>query len=37
MILEDKTNSQFSNIIGWSTFAVMTISVVIMFLSFSNL
>jgi len=33
-ILQDKTNSRFSNIIGWFTFAIMTISVIVMFLSF---
>jgi Mn2+/Fe2+ NRAMP family transporter len=33
-ILEDKINTRFSNIIGWFTFAVMTISVIVMFLSF---
>ena len=33
-ILQDKTNSHFSNIIGWFTFAIMTISVIVMFLSF---
>jgi Mn2+/Fe2+ NRAMP family transporter len=36
-ILKDKTNSRFSNIIGWITFAIMTISVIVMFLTFSNL
>lgn len=34
-ILEDKVNSRFSNIIGWFTFAIMTASVVVMFLSFA--
>ena len=33
-ILEDKINSRFSNIIGWLTFAIMTVSVIVMFLSF---
>jgi Mn2+/Fe2+ NRAMP family transporter len=33
-ILEDKINTRFSNIIGWFTFAIMTISVIVMFLSF---
>jgi NRAMP (natural resistance-associated macrophage protein)-like metal ion transporter len=33
-ILEDKINSRFSNIIGWITFAIMTVSVIVMFLSF---
>lgn len=33
-ILEDKINSRFSNIIGWFTFAMMTVSVIVMFLSF---
>jgi NRAMP (natural resistance-associated macrophage protein)-like metal ion transporter len=33
-ILEDKINSRFSNIFGWLTFTIMTVSVVIMFLSF---
>lgn len=33
-ILEDKINTRFSNIIGWFTFAFMTISVIVMFLSF---
>lgn len=36
-ILHNKTNSRFSNIIGWITFAIMTISVIVMFLTFSNL
>jgi len=31
-ILEDKINSRFSNIIGWLTFAIMTVSVIVMFL-----
>lgn len=34
-ILEDKVNSRFSNIIGWFTFAIMTASVIVMFLSFA--
>ncbi|MDW0269698.1 MAG: hypothetical protein QN860_09755, partial [Nitrososphaeraceae archaeon] len=33
-ILEDKINTRFSNIIGWFTFAIMLISVIVMFLSF---
>jgi len=33
-ILEDKINSRFSNIIGWLSFAIMTVSVIVMFLSF---
>ncbi len=33
-ILGDKVNTRFSNIIGWITFTIMTISVIIMFLSF---
>ena len=33
-ILEDKINRRFSNIIGWITFAIMTVSVIVMFLSF---
>jgi NRAMP (natural resistance-associated macrophage protein)-like metal ion transporter len=33
-ILEDKVNNHFSNIFGWITFAIMTISVVVMLLSF---
>jgi Mn2+/Fe2+ NRAMP family transporter len=33
-ILEDKINTRFSNITGWFTFAIMTISVIVMFLSF---
>jgi NRAMP (natural resistance-associated macrophage protein)-like metal ion transporter len=33
-ILEDKVNSRLSNIIGWFTFAIMTASVIVMFLSF---
>jgi NRAMP (natural resistance-associated macrophage protein)-like metal ion transporter len=33
-ILEDKINGRFSNIIGWLTFAIMTVSVIVMFLSF---
>jgi len=33
-ILQDKVNSRFSNIFGWFTFALMTISVIVMFLSF---
>jgi Mn2+/Fe2+ NRAMP family transporter len=34
-ILGDKVNSRFSNIIGWFTFAIMTASVIVMFLSFA--
>jgi len=33
-ILEDKVNTRFSNILGWITFAIMTVSVVVMLLSF---
>jgi len=33
-ILEDKINTRFSNIIGWFTFAIITISVIVMLLSF---
>ena len=33
-ILEDKVNNHFSNIFGWITFAIMTISVIVMLLSF---
>ncbi|HEU4467571.1 MAG TPA: divalent metal cation transporter [Nitrososphaeraceae archaeon] len=33
-MLGDKVNTRFSNIIGWITFAIMTISVIVMFLSF---
>jgi Mn2+/Fe2+ NRAMP family transporter len=33
-ILKDKINSRFSNIIGWFTFALMSVSVVVMFVSF---
>jgi NRAMP (natural resistance-associated macrophage protein)-like metal ion transporter len=33
-ILQDKVNSRFSNVLGWFTFAIMTISVIVMFLSF---
>ena len=33
-ILEDRVNSRFSNVLGWITFAIMTISVVVMILSF---
>jgi Mn2+/Fe2+ NRAMP family transporter len=32
-ILQDKVNSRFSNVLGWFTFAIMTISVIVMFLS----
>jgi Mn2+/Fe2+ NRAMP family transporter len=34
-ILEDKVNTRFSNILGWITFGIMTISVVVMLLSFT--
>ena len=34
-ILQDKVNSRFSNMIGWFTFAIMTASVIVMFLSFA--
>jgi len=33
-ILGGKVNTRFSNIIGWITFAIMTISVIVMFFSF---
>jgi Mn2+/Fe2+ NRAMP family transporter len=33
-ILEDKINTRFSNIVGWFTFALMSISVIVMLLSF---
>lgn len=33
-ILEDKVNTRFSNILGWITFAIMTVSVLVMLLSF---
>lgn len=33
-ILHEKINSRISNAIGWFTFALMTISVIVMFLSF---
>lgn len=33
-ILEDRVNTRFSNVLGWITFAIMTISVVVMILSF---
>jgi len=33
-VLEEKINTRFSNIIGWFTFVLMTISVIVMFLSF---
>jgi len=35
-ILKDKTNSQYSNIVGWATFAIMSIAVVIMAFSLGN-
>jgi Mn2+/Fe2+ NRAMP family transporter len=34
-ILEHGTNSRISNIIGWSTFIIMGVSVVILFLTWS--
>ena len=34
-ILEDKINTRFSNVLGWFTFVIMTISVIVMFLSFT--
>ena len=34
-ILQNKTNGRLSNIVGWITFSVMTISVAILFLSLS--
>lgn len=33
-ILEDRINTRFSNIIGWFTFALMSVSVIVMFVSF---
>jgi hypothetical protein len=30
-ILNENTNSKISNIVGWSTFVIMSVSVVIMF------
>ena len=35
-ILKDRTNSRYSNIVGWTTFAIMTIAVVIMAISLGN-
>ena len=35
-ILKDRTNGLYSNIVGWATFAIMTIAVVIMALSLGN-
>ena len=35
-ILKDKTNSRYSNIVGWATFAIMSIAVVIMAFSLGN-
>ncbi|HKX20937.1 MAG TPA: divalent metal cation transporter [Nitrososphaeraceae archaeon] len=35
-ILKNKTNSRYSNILGWATFAIMTIAVVIMAFSLGN-
>jgi Mn2+/Fe2+ NRAMP family transporter len=34
-ILEDKINTRFSNVLGWLTFGIMTVSVVVLFLSFT--
>ncbi len=34
-ILQNKTNGPLSNIVGWTTFSVMTISVAILFVSLS--
>jgi NRAMP (natural resistance-associated macrophage protein)-like metal ion transporter len=34
-ILEDKINTRFSNVLGWLTFVIMTISVIVLFLSFT--
>jgi NRAMP (natural resistance-associated macrophage protein)-like metal ion transporter len=33
-ILEDRVNTRFSNVLGWATFAIMIISVIVMLLSF---
>jgi Mn2+/Fe2+ NRAMP family transporter len=35
-ILKDRINGRYSNIVGWATFAIMTIAVVIMALSLGN-
>ncbi len=35
-ILKDRTNGRYSNIVGWTTFAIMTIAVVIMAFSLGN-
>jgi Mn2+/Fe2+ NRAMP family transporter len=35
-ILEHNTNGRISNIIGWSTFLIMSVSVVILFLTWSS-
>jgi Mn2+/Fe2+ NRAMP family transporter len=35
-ILKDRTNSRYSNLVGWATFTIMTIAVVIMVFSFGN-
>ena len=35
-ILQDKVNGRLSNVIGWTTVVVMAISVVIMFVSFTQ-
>jgi NRAMP (natural resistance-associated macrophage protein)-like metal ion transporter len=35
-ILKDRTNGRYSNIVGWATFAIMAIAVVIMAFSFGN-
>ena len=32
-ILKDKTNGLFSNFVGWITFVIMTISVILLFLT----
>jgi hypothetical protein len=35
-ILKDRINGRYSNIVGWATFAIMTIAVVIMAFSLGN-
>ena len=35
-ILKDRINGRYSNIVGWTTFAIMTIAVVIMAFSLGN-
>jgi len=35
-VLGDKTNSRLSNVIGWLTFVIMGISVVIMFVTWGK-